>query len=239
MGQPVQGPQPDQPSASAASADQTANPLTTKASTALLDKFGNPTGDDLAGAVTVTLTDQESALAAGGNLWVQGGVPGDPVLNAVFPDTYGFAALRCAVDNLNGDNVEFTRFPSGSTHVFCYAYYVTPPPTSGTIIITKRVDVDPPQVYSQDFAFKSNITYNASGQFILGVNNNAAASATFIRGEMTREDAAVAGDRARPRRLAAAVPHLYEQTRHQYHQHRRTDGCRSTSRRPIPSPAPT
>ena len=41
---------------------------------------------------------------------------------------YGFAALRCAIDNLNGDNVEWIGYPSGASHVFCYAYYVKPPP---------------------------------------------------------------------------------------------------------------
>ena len=165
-----------------------AGSLVTLASTPLLNGSGNPTGNDIAGAVTTELTDQEATLAKDRNLWVQGGVPGDPVLLSKFHEqdgspTFGFAALRCAVDNLNGDNVEFTAFPSGTIHVFCYAYYVTPPPTSGTIIIQKRVDVDPPQVYSQDFVYQSNITYNASGQFTLGVVNNAAASITFIRGE--------------------------------------------------------
>ena len=52
---------------------------------------------------------------------------------------YGFGALRCAIDNLNGDNVEWIAVPAGP-HVFCYAYYVTPPPTSGTIIVRKEVE---------------------------------------------------------------------------------------------------
>ena len=69
--------------------------------------------------------------------------------------------------------------------MFCYAYYVTPPPTSGTIVIRKQVDVDPPQFYTQDFGCVSNITYNASGDFVLAVTNNAAASMTFIRAETT------------------------------------------------------
>ena len=64
---------------------------------------------------------------------------GDPA----FADEYGFGALRCAIDNLNGDNVEWIQFPAGSRHVYCYAYYVTPPPTSGTIIVRKQV-TDPP-----------------------------------------------------------------------------------------------
>jgi hypothetical protein len=89
--------------------DRTPEPrLITKDSTPLLNSTGGDTGNDIEGAVTVTLTDQESALALKRSLWVQGGVPGDPVLNTKFPGTYGFAALRCAIDNLNGDNVEFT-----------------------------------------------------------------------------------------------------------------------------------
>ena len=159
--------------------------LVTLSSTPLLNSTGGATGNTIQGAVTTTLTDAEAALAAKSSLWVQGGLPGDPVLTTKFPDQFGFAALRCAIDNLNGDNVEFTRFPSGTTHVFCYAYYVTPPPTSGTIIIRKQVDVDAPQSYTQDFRFVSNITYNASGDFLLAVNNNAPASATFIRAETT------------------------------------------------------
>src|SRR6478735_1751990 len=93
--------------------------FTTQASVPLLNSIGGATGNTIAGAVTTTLNDAESTLAASGNLWIQGGVPGDPVLTTDFPGTYGFAALRCAVDNLNGDNVEFARYPSGTTHVFC------------------------------------------------------------------------------------------------------------------------
>ena len=120
---------------------------------------------------------------------MQHSLPTQPYNTHKFPDTYGFAALRCAIDNLNGDNVEFVRYPTGTTHVFCYAYYVTPPPTKGVIVIRKQVDVDPPQSYTQDFRFVSNITYNASGDFVLAVTNNAAASKTFIRAETTPDDA--------------------------------------------------
>ena len=49
---------------------------------------------------------------------------------------YGFAALRCATDNLNGDNVEFIAYPVGGVnHVFCFAYYVSPAPKPGKIIV--------------------------------------------------------------------------------------------------------
>jgi hypothetical protein len=159
--------------------------FTTLASTPELNTAGNPNSKDILGAVTVTLDSTETTLASSGSLWVQGGAPGDPVNDSAFPGTYGFAALRCAIDNLNGDNVEFVRYPSGTVHVFCYAYYVTPPPTSGTIVIKKQVDVDAGQSYDQDFAFDSNITYNANNQFVLAVRGNAPATASFIRAETT------------------------------------------------------
>ena len=41
------------------------------------------------GAVTTTLTDAEAALAGKSSLWVQGGLPGDPVLTTKFPDSSG------------------------------------------------------------------------------------------------------------------------------------------------------
>ncbi len=55
------------------------------------------------------------------------------------PGEYGFGALRCALDNLNGDNVEWVGFPAGHGTCSAYAYYVQPPPTSGTIIIRKQI----------------------------------------------------------------------------------------------------
>ena len=72
-----------------------------------------------------------SARRQGNSLWLQGGAVDDPVLDQIDPGQYGFAALRCAVDNLNGDNVKWIGYPNGVTHVLCYAYYVKPPPTSG------------------------------------------------------------------------------------------------------------
>ena len=68
----------------------------------------------------------EAARRSRAALWIQGGTPTDPVLASVpaFADEYGFGALRCAIDNLNGDNVEWIKFPTGSRHVYCFAYYV-------------------------------------------------------------------------------------------------------------------
>jgi hypothetical protein len=115
--------------------------IVTQSSTNLLDTAGNIVlGQKIAGATTIDLTSAQRDQASLSALWVQGGTPTDPVLAGVFPGPqYGFGTLRCATDNLNGDNVEFIFFPQGVTHVFCYAYYVTPPPTAGVITIKKQV----------------------------------------------------------------------------------------------------
>jgi Domain of unknown function DUF11 len=158
--------------------------IVTQPSAPLLDYEGRPTGDTVAGAVTFELTqDQADHASRGQSLWIQGGTTTDPILNEAFPDTYGFAALRCAIDNLNGDNVEYIAYPSGTEHVFCYAYYVTPPPTSGTIIIRKEVS-DPPGA-DQNFQFAGNLSFNADGTFDLNVVDGGAASQTFYRAERT------------------------------------------------------
>ncbi len=86
--------------------------LVTQVSTPFLDTQGRPTGADIDGATTFTLSDAEAALAAKpSSLWVQGGTTTDPVLDQPFPGQYGFGALRCAIDNLNGDNVEWISVP--------------------------------------------------------------------------------------------------------------------------------
>jgi hypothetical protein len=121
------------------------------------------------GATTIELTQAQLNRAPNGNLWIQGGTPTDPVLSGDFPDEFGFGALRCATDNLNGDNVEFIRFPTGSRHVYCFAYYVTPPPTSGTIVIRKQV-TDPANA-DQRFTFEGNISFTPDHRFDLNVVN--------------------------------------------------------------------
>ena len=79
--------------------------VTTLASTPELDEDGNPTGQSLAGAATITLTPAQAALAdRAGGLWIQGGTPADP-LNGL-AQQFAFAVLRCAIDNVHGDNVE-------------------------------------------------------------------------------------------------------------------------------------
>jgi hypothetical protein len=162
-------------------ADATA--IVTGADVPELDPNGNPTGDDLAGAVTISLTDEQVARAQNGGaspggLWVMGGVPSDPFNGQ--RDTRGFAALRCAIDNLNGDNVEWVAFPEQTRHVFCFAYYVSPPPEAGTIVIRK--ELAPGARDDATFTFGGNVSYDPGGAFTLAVTDGQPASTTFIRG---------------------------------------------------------
>ena len=160
--------------------------ITTKASTPLLNNAGQDTGDTIAGAVTIPLTQEQANIAARPNsLWIQGGTTTDPVLNTPYPGEYGFGALRCAIDDLNGDNVEWIGFPQGSKHVFCYAFYVKPPPTSGTIIVRKEISSDtPPETASTTFPFNGNISFNADQSFALTAKPGGAGAITFYRGEV-------------------------------------------------------
>jgi hypothetical protein len=122
----------------------------------------------IAGAVTVPLTpDQVTQASRASALWVQGGLPDDPVMERTFPlpgggPQYAFGALRCAVDALNGDNVEYIVFPDNVTHVFCYALYVTPPPTAGTITIEKRV-TGAPAGENPSFRFNGSLSFDPNG----------------------------------------------------------------------------
>jgi len=96
---------------------------------------GTP-GSTLLGATTIELTNEQKDLAAQtSRLWIQGGVPGDPVLDGVLDlaGKYALGALRCSYDNQNGDNVEWIAYKSASTHTYCFAYYMTPPPDSATV----------------------------------------------------------------------------------------------------------
>ena len=90
--------------------------IVTQDSTPLLDDDASPVPDTtVAGATTIELTDAQRAQANNPDqLWAQGGTPTDPVLAQMYPGPeYGFGTLRCATDNLNGDNVEFIYFPAG------------------------------------------------------------------------------------------------------------------------------
>jgi choice-of-anchor A domain-containing protein/uncharacterized repeat protein (TIGR01451 family) len=168
--------------------DPFATPIVTLAETDLLNDRGEPTGRSIAGATTIALDDAQADLAAQPSaLWTQGGTPSDPILDQTYPGRYAFAALRCAVDNLNGDNVEWIAFPAGATHVFCYAYYVRPPPTSGTIVVRKVVTA--PENATQTFGFTGNLTFDADRRFELSVVDGAPAAATFYRAETLPGDA--------------------------------------------------
>jgi uncharacterized repeat protein (TIGR01451 family) len=143
--------------------------IVTKPSTPLYDQHHTQIGNErIAGATTIELTRAEREQAsASGQLWAQGGTPDDPVLAQQFPGPqYGFGALRCATDDVNGDNVEYIYFPAGVTHVFCYALYVLPPPTSGTITIRKHV-VGAPDGASPSFPFNGSLSFDPNG-FTLG-----------------------------------------------------------------------
>ncbi len=156
-------------------------PFTTRPSVPLLDTGGNPTGSSIAGAVTTTLTAAQVTMAANHQLWVQGGISTDPLGAATFgAGKYGFGALRCAVDNLNGDNVEWVGFPSGQTHVFCYYYAVTPPKPAATVTVVKQLGQG--AVSPEVFNFRGNISYNSpDGDFTASTAN----STTFVRASDT------------------------------------------------------
>jgi hypothetical protein len=151
--------------------------IATHDSVPLLNNVNEQTHRTIAGAVTVELNDSERDQAARANLWVMGGTPTDPVAE---PDQYAFGALRCGVDNLNGDNVEYVSYPTGATHVFCFAYYVKPAPTSGTIVVRKQLQGVPAGTPPQSVRFTGNISYEHN-VFVLTASPSKAGEATFYR----------------------------------------------------------
>jgi uncharacterized repeat protein (TIGR01451 family) len=151
--------------------------ITTQAEINERNDNGNQIGQKIQGATEVQLTNDQVLKASQGNLWIQGGLEADPVLNQLFPSQYAFGALRCATDNVNGDNVEYIKLPT--RRVYCYAYYVQPPPTSGTIVIRKRV-ANPPNA-DRTFTFDGNVSFEANHQFTLTVTNGSQPSITFYR----------------------------------------------------------
>ena len=172
--------------------------IVTQPSVPLLDTNGAPTGDTIDGAVTIELTEAQLKRAQSGNsFWIQGGTVTDPILNEVYPGEYGFGALRCAIDNLNGDNVEWISYPSGAEHVFCYAYYVQPPPTSGTIIIRKTV-AGVSGGATETFRFDGNLSYNPGGAFNIALKDQTTKAAP----EPSTVPPARPGRRARSSRTA-------------------------------------
>jgi hypothetical protein len=144
----------------------------TLATTPLLDRLGTPTGQPLAGAITVTLTEPQALLAQQHRLWVQGGRVNDPV------GGYGFGTLRCAIDNANGNNVEWIGYPAGTRHVFCFAYYVEPRPAAGALVV--RQEVTRKLGYPQRFGFTSTASYARDGVVELTTSGDPV-SMTFYR----------------------------------------------------------
>jgi len=153
--------------------------ITTAASVPLLDGAGAAIpGASIGGAVTIELTGQQRELAMSpSKLWIQGGTPTLPITD---PVTYGFGALRCATDNLNGDNVEWISYPPDTVHVFCFAYYVKPAPTSGTIRVVKQAQL-PAGATPQRVRFTGDVSYNPGGEFFLTASTANPASQSFIR----------------------------------------------------------
>ena len=153
------------------------------------DFNGHPVGggETIAGAVTVGLNHDQVERSTRNSLWLQGGTTTDPVLFTTppFAGRYGFGALRCAVDNLNGDNVETIQFPSGTRHMYCYAYYVTPPPSSGKIVIRKQVEGSEA---AESFSFTGNVSYVPGGIFDLSASEGNPDSIEFVRGETRAGD---------------------------------------------------
>ena len=86
------------------------------------------------------------------------------------------------MDNVNGDNVEWIGYPSGMTHVFCYAFYVQPPPTARHHRHQEEPD-RPPCRPRRPSTSPARVSYNPGGAFSLTVpGGSTSASDTFVRG---------------------------------------------------------
>jgi uncharacterized repeat protein (TIGR01451 family) len=142
--------------------------IVTQDSTPLYDQHHTQIGRQrLVGATTIELTRAErQQTGSRDRLWAQGGTPEDPVLARTYGSRYGFGALRCATDAVDGDNVEYIYFPAGVTHVFCYGLYVVRPPTAGTITIRKNV-IGAPAGERPSFPFRGLLSFDPRG-FTLG-----------------------------------------------------------------------
>ncbi|MGI9188113.1 MAG: prealbumin-like fold domain-containing protein [Gaiellales bacterium] len=164
--------------------------ITTRPTVPLPNVMGGTTGMTIDGAVTVELTATQAQRAqSSSKLWVQSGVPGDPVLTQSFGNQFAFAALRCAVDNLYGDNVEWVRYPQGHTDVFCFAYLVDQTPQSGTITIVKQVEGASGTQVQQTASFSGNVSYDAGGRFQVDARTGTPGQASFQRDATTQAGA--------------------------------------------------
>lgn len=157
--------------------------VTTAASgvtTPVLNQYGQDTGQSIQGAVTHVLTTPEvNWVRQGHPLWIQGGTL-TQTLNGM-QSQYGFAALRCGQDAVNGDNVEQVSFPSGATHVFCFYYVVSPPPDSGIITVQKALAAGTVAQGAVTVPFQGNISYTPDQTFTLAPTTSAPDSLTFYR----------------------------------------------------------
>jgi uncharacterized repeat protein (TIGR01451 family) len=160
--------------------------ISTTDSTPMLGPSGDASGGAINGAVTIELSSDQERQASNSNLWVMGGTSAAPVGDAT---KYAFGALRCAVDNLNGDNVEFVSYPSQVQHVYCFAYYVSPPKGSGTIVVRKHIANVPASTPAQTFNFRGNVSFANNdpanhpddGTFTLAASPSTDGSQKFVR----------------------------------------------------------
>jgi hypothetical protein len=153
--------------------------VATKRSTALLDQAGRRTGGSMTGAVTVTLSKAQAALAdSRGRLWVQGGTAA-ATLPTADGAVLGFGTLRCALDHRDGANVAWLAFPAGVRHVFCFAYYVREAPPAGTVVV--RAAVSRPVGYPEPLHFTSDLSKASGGGFDLAAATGSGSSTTFVR----------------------------------------------------------
>jgi hypothetical protein len=64
--------------------------------------------------------------------------------------------------------------------MYCYAYYVTPPPSSGKIVIRKEVEGAQD---AETFGFTGNLSFNSGGAFSLSASEGSPGSTEFVRAE--------------------------------------------------------
>ncbi|WP_412538557.1 DUF5979 domain-containing protein [Longispora sp. K20-0274] len=150
----------------------------TVAGVPLLDRDGRPTGGSLAGAVTAPLTQAQLDRAIRGRLTMQAGTPTEPLLGGRVPGGSAFGTLRCSVDNVNADNVEYVGFPTGYRHVFCFAYYIDTRVPEGMIVVRKQLTAGH---NTETFGFNGNVSYARGGRFELEVKKGQPAETRFTR----------------------------------------------------------
>ena len=120
-----------------------------------------------------------------GGLWVQGGLVDDPLLIDEFGPIYGFAVLRCAIDNLNGDNVEWVGYPEGASHGVLRLLHLAA--AGGGHDHRRQADHRRWDRHG-DLPFGGTVSYNPGGAFNLTVTNGQPASASVVRGATHPDD---------------------------------------------------